>query len=140
MWVRELNLGGSVPPRWALQADGKLVVAGDFFSTFNNVPRHNVARLNVDGSPSIWGFDALTGPNDVVFIFCRRGPGRWQGCYWEDPSRWWISSDAFMVARLQTNGLVDTELGAHLRGGQYRLCPHAAVGRQGPDRRGIFCL
>src|SRR5204863_1766756 len=42
---------GANGPVWAmaLQSDGKVVVGG-YFSTFNNLPRNNIARLMPDGA------------------------------------------------------------------------------------------
>lgn len=56
-------------PTWAvhsvvLQADGKVVVGGDF-DTFNNVARKHVARLNSSGGVDLT-FNSSPGPNSIV--------------------------------------------------------------------------
>ncbi len=48
----------------AVQADGKVLVGGDF-TQFNGVPRNYVARLNPDGSLDT-SFDPGTGANNVL--------------------------------------------------------------------------
>lgn len=87
----------------ALQADGKVIIAGDFTSV-NNVERHNVARLNIDGSldPS---FDVQTGPNEVVYAVAVQSNGKVLigGAF-----TLVNGLENFMVARLETNGVVDT--------------------------------
>ena len=45
----------------ARQLDGKILIAGAF-DTYDNTSRHNIARLNVDGSLDI-SFDPGAGPN-----------------------------------------------------------------------------
>jgi uncharacterized delta-60 repeat protein len=96
-----VNLGGSVLAM-AVQPDGKLIVAGDF-STFNNVPRHNIARLETNGSLDLT-FDALTGPNDVVYAVAVQTDGK---ILLGGSFTMVDAFENFMVARLETNGLVD---------------------------------
>ena len=85
----------------ALQADGKVIIAGDFTSV-NNVERHNIARLNDDGSldPS---FDVQTGPNEVVYAVAVQSNGKVLigGAF-----TLVNGLENFMVARLETNGVV----------------------------------
>ncbi|HRA18314.1 MAG TPA: T9SS type A sorting domain-containing protein [Flavobacteriales bacterium] len=47
-----------------LQPDGKVIIGGDFWS-YNGIDRHQVARLNEDGSLDL-GFDPGTGANSEV--------------------------------------------------------------------------
>jgi uncharacterized delta-60 repeat protein len=58
----------------ALQADGKLLVAGDFTHA-NGVPRSRVARLDLNGAldPS---FDPGTGPNETVYCIALQADGK----------------------------------------------------------------
>ncbi len=49
----------------ALQPDGKIVIGG-LFTTVNNVPRKNIARLTVSGAPDA-SFDPGTGANNIVY-------------------------------------------------------------------------
>ncbi|HKQ40227.1 MAG TPA: Calx-beta domain-containing protein, partial [Verrucomicrobiae bacterium] len=49
----------------ALQSDGKVIVVGNF-STFDNVPRHNIARLQPNGALDL-SFNADPGPNNTVW-------------------------------------------------------------------------
>ena len=87
----------------ALQVDGKVIIAGDFASV-NNVQRHNVARLNTDGSLDT-SFDVQTGPNEVVYAVAVQSDGKVLigGAF-----TLVNGVENFMVARLQTNGVVDT--------------------------------
>jgi uncharacterized delta-60 repeat protein len=55
---------GSTIRSIAVQADGKIIVGGDFTS-YNGVGRNNIARLNADGSLDL-GFDPGTGSNARV--------------------------------------------------------------------------
>ena len=87
----------------ALQADGKVIIAGSF-TTFNNVPRQNVARLNTDGSLDA-DFDVAAGPNDVVYAVAVQA----DGLVLIGGAFTMVNGiDNFMVARLGTNGSVDT--------------------------------
>ena len=87
----------------AVQADGRLVIAGDFFNV-NGVARQRVARLNSDGSVDP-GFDPGLGPDGSVWAVAVQADGRV-----------WIGGDFFTVggvarrslARLNANGSLDT--------------------------------
>jgi uncharacterized delta-60 repeat protein len=58
----------------ALQQDGKILIGGDF-TTFNNIPRVRVARLNRDGSLDTT-FGALeSGPNNSVRVITVQSDG-----------------------------------------------------------------
>lgn len=48
----------------ALEADGKLIIGGDF-NTVDKISRNNIVRLNPDASADL-GFDPGTGPNNFV--------------------------------------------------------------------------
>ena len=114
--IARLNLDGSLDTAFdpgagvagsvlamALQSDGKVIIAGDFTSV-NNVERHNVARLNDDGSLDA-SFDLQTGPNEVVYAVAVQSDGKVLigGAF-----TLVNGFDNFMVARLETNGVVDT--------------------------------
>src|SRR4029079_427930 len=86
----------------ALQPDGKVIIAGDFTS-FNNVPRYRIARLNSDGSVDPT-FDAGSGPDDVVHALALQTDGKvLLGGDFKQVNGQYASS----IARLQTNGLLD---------------------------------
>ncbi|HQQ62815.1 MAG TPA: thrombospondin type 3 repeat-containing protein [Pseudomonadales bacterium] len=61
---------------WALamQADGKVVVGGDF-TTVNGVSRNRIARLNVDGSLDT-GFNLMSGDNNEVSSLVMQADGK----------------------------------------------------------------
>ncbi len=52
-----------------LQSDGKIIIGGDFHS-FNGVTKHNIARINVDGSvdPTFTHFNGIIGTVSCVKI------------------------------------------------------------------------
>ncbi len=58
----------------AIQADGKLLVAGDFTS-FNGTTRNGIARLNTDGSLDS-SFNPGSGPNDVIRAIAVQSDGK----------------------------------------------------------------
>ncbi len=58
----------------AVQADGKLVVAGDF-TTVNGVARNRIARLHTDGSLDT-GFNPSGGPNNAVYAVAVQDDGK----------------------------------------------------------------
>ena len=58
----------------AVQADGKIVVAGDF-TLFNSLPRNRVIRLNADGSVDLL-FNVATGANGPVLDAAVQADGR----------------------------------------------------------------
>jgi uncharacterized delta-60 repeat protein len=101
--------GGSSPNVYALaeQGNGKLLIVGPFTS-FNGVPRHQVARLNADGSLDT-GFDPGEGP----------GAGGSIGCVAVQPDgKVWIGGSfgavngntRRSVARLREDGSLDLSL------------------------------
>lgn len=58
----------------SLLQDGRLLIAGDF-TTYDNVPRRGVARLNGDGSLD-GTFDPLGGPGGPVYALAQQADGR----------------------------------------------------------------
>src|SRR5262249_43288934 len=87
----------------ALQPDGKVLIAGDFTS-YNNIPRQRVARLNDDGSLGT-SFDPGVGPDDVVYTMALQSNGKvplggdFRQVYGQFNNR---------IVRLETNGVVDS--------------------------------
>ncbi len=88
----------------AVQADGKVVIAGEF-TQVNGVARINVARLNADGSVDT-SFDPGAGPDGII----------WSVVVAETPSRKIFVGGEFLefsgayrgyVARLNENGSLD---------------------------------
>ena len=115
--IVRLNADGSVDPSfvtgtgvggntiWALarQADGKLIVGGNFYS-FNGTPCSNIARLNADGSVDS-AFSTATGPNSTVGTLVLQPDGKVM-------IGGWFSQVAGMtcgnIARLNGDGSLDT--------------------------------
>lgn len=60
--------------RMRLQPDGKILIGG-FFDSVQGQPRHNIARLNADGSLDT-SFDAGTTFNDVLLDIALQADGR----------------------------------------------------------------
>jgi uncharacterized delta-60 repeat protein len=58
----------------ALQNDGKIILGGKF-SSYDGVPRNNIARANSDGSPDT-SFNPGTGANGVVLALALQGDGK----------------------------------------------------------------
>jgi uncharacterized delta-60 repeat protein/uncharacterized repeat protein (TIGR01451 family) len=59
----------------ALQADGKIIIAGDF-SSYNNVARSHIARLNTDGSLDASFNPGASGPNTNIYALAIQGDGK----------------------------------------------------------------
>ena len=70
--------GGGVVNCMKIQSDGKIIIGGSFTS-FNNVPRASIARLNADGSLDT-GFDLGIGDiidgNDVIYSLALDSEGK----------------------------------------------------------------
>lgn len=58
----------------ALQADGKILIAGDF-TEYQEVPRNRIARLNEDGSLDLT-FDVGSGANNIVYALAVQEDGK----------------------------------------------------------------
>ena len=88
---------------FALQPDGKIVIAGDF-NTVGITPRNRIARLNADGSVDS-GFNPGSGPNGSVRSVALQGDGKVLiggtfGSY--------NGVERLGIARLHSNGALDT--------------------------------
>ena len=86
-----------------LQSDGKPVIIGDF-SSYNAVPRNNIARLNTDGSLDT-SFASGAGPGGDIFALSLRADGKMMivgnfSTYDGTPQK--------LVARLNADGGLDT--------------------------------
>lgn len=58
----------------AVQADGKILIAGDF-TEYQEIPRNRIARLNADGSLDLT-FDVGTGANNTVHAIAIQADGK----------------------------------------------------------------
>ena len=74
------NAGSGLYPSFyglAVQADGKIVIAGASFTSVNGQPRNRIARLNADGSvESTATFKIGTGANGPVFCVAVQSDGK----------------------------------------------------------------
>ena len=95
----------------AVQADGKIVIGGDF-TTYNNVANFNhLARLNPDGSVDTTFNVAVSGPSDSVRAIALQLDGRILiGGLFTNVN----GTAASHIARLNANGTVDTSFNAGL--------------------------
>ena len=86
----------------ALQADGKVVIGGDF-STVDDTPRQSIARLLSTGAldPS---FATVPGPNDLVTAIALQDSKLIIGGYFTEVD----GLTQHYLARLQTDGALDT--------------------------------
>lgn len=86
----------------ALQPDGKVIIGGEF-TTFNNVPRVRLARLNSDGSLDL-SFEPGAGADATVYALAMQANGMVLagGAFQQIGGQFFNS-----VARLTTNGTVD---------------------------------
>lgn len=93
----------------AVQTDGKIIIGGDF-TTYNNIPRNRIARLNSDGSLDT-SFDPGLGVNGLVRSITLQSDGKI------------IVGGEFTtingigrigIARLNANGSVDTSFSGSL--------------------------
>jgi uncharacterized delta-60 repeat protein len=86
----------------ALQPNGRVIIAGDF-TTFDNVPRQRIARLNANGSLDL-SFDPGAGPDDVVYALALQGDGKviLGGDFKQVDGQF-----NNRIARLQSNGSID---------------------------------
>jgi uncharacterized delta-60 repeat protein len=97
----------------ALQADGKIIIGGDF-NTMNGVARNRIARLNNDGSIDV-SFDPGVGSDNHIFAITL-----------QDDGKIIIGGDFITVngaphrgiARLNNNGSVDASFNPSVNGGQ----------------------
>jgi uncharacterized delta-60 repeat protein len=90
-----------------LQPDGKVLIGG-VFTQFNGVGRTNIARINSDGSLDT-SFDPGTGPNNLVISLAQQADGKvlMAGDFTQNNG---VTRNR--VARLNTNGSVDTSFGS----------------------------
>ena len=99
------SAGGVTIYAMLMQPDGKLLVAGNFFTS--NPSRQNVARLNVDGS-----FDGTftnSSPNNTVFALGLQSDGKVLiGGQFTSLS----SSNHYYIARLNADGTADNAFNA----------------------------
>ncbi|MBP4137235.1 T9SS type A sorting domain-containing protein [Flavobacterium geliluteum] len=87
----------------AVQTDGKIIVAGQFFS-FNGISKNKIVRLNADGTFDST-FNVTTGANNVI-----------NSCVIQPDGKIVISGDfssfnslaRYRIARLNTDGTTDT--------------------------------
>ncbi len=100
----EYSPGNTVINSLALQADGRILVGGDF-TTFDGVTRNYLARLNFDGTLDA-SFDTGDGANDVVNgvavdtngLIVAVGPF----------TKFGALGTSAGITRLETNGVLDT--------------------------------
>ena len=59
-----------------VQNDGKILVGGSRFTTFNDVSRGNIARLNSDGSLDNTFLNTGSGANDYIYSIVVQGDGK----------------------------------------------------------------
>ncbi|HEY0455205.1 MAG TPA: Calx-beta domain-containing protein, partial [Verrucomicrobiae bacterium] len=96
----------------ARQPDGKLIIGGQFV-TINGMPRNYIARLNTNGTVD-QSFNVGTGPNSYVRALALQPDGKviLGGQFWSVNG---ISH--YGVARLNTDGSLDTNFNATIYGG-----------------------
>lgn len=106
----------------AEQADGKLLVAGEF-GLFDGIPRSHLVRLNVDGSVDE-SFDTGVGPNAWVEALAVQDDGRILigGAFSRVDG---ILSDG--IARLNSDGSVDQSFAADLTFPEVQLVTAIAI-------------
>ena len=108
-----LSTQASIPLRdgmaialYAVQADGKVLVEGDFdtsFSNINGITRNGTARLNTDGSVDT-SFDPGTGANNTIYKLAVQADSKvLVGGLFDS-----INGIPRRIARLNTDGSVDT--------------------------------
>ncbi|MEQ1861332.1 MAG: delta-60 repeat domain-containing protein [Chthoniobacteraceae bacterium] len=106
-----------------VQADGKIVVAG-YFTTFNNTAAGHFARLEangtLDGSFNIGG----AGTDIVVFSLAQQADGKLLLGGWFSTVN---GAAANRIARLETNGTLDTGFSAGVDGGAGAIVHCVAV-------------
>ena len=90
--------------RMALQADGKILITGEYITSYNGILRKRLARLNSDGTLDTT-FNPGTGPSSTVYTIATQNDGKiliggrfgnYNG----------ISRNG--IARLNTDGTLDT--------------------------------
>ncbi len=101
----------------ALQADGKILIAGDFTS-FNGTSRNRFARLNSDGTLDTAFLSTGTGANDQVFALALQSDGK----VLIGGSFTTVNNTARnRLARLNTDGTLDTAFLATGAGANYSV-------------------
>ncbi|MDX1907207.1 MAG: hypothetical protein SF053_09255 [Bacteroidia bacterium] len=86
-----------------VQADGKIFIGGEF-STYNNVARSRIARLNTDGSLDT-GFNPTGGANDGVRDFAVQSDGKILIC---GSFTTYAGASRSRIARMNADGSNDT--------------------------------
>ncbi len=106
-------------PAVAIQADGKILLGGDF-TKVNGTVQNNMTRLNPDGTVDP-AFAVLTGPDDLVRAFVVQKDGRIVvvGDFWNINGAAWRG-----VARLNADGSIDPTFGqfSGANGDVYAAC------------------
>lgn len=126
-YVARLNTNGSLDTSFALsgsgfngsifalglQSDGKLLVGGDFTS-YNGTTRNRIARLNSDGSLDASFAPSGTGLNSTVITLCLQTNGKVAigGDFTS-----YDGTARFRIARLNSNGSLDTGFGSSTAAG-----------------------
>jgi uncharacterized delta-60 repeat protein len=95
-----------------LQSDGRILIAGAF-SSVNEVPRRNIARLNPDGSLDASFVASVTGNLDTILTLAFQPDGKILiGGYFNSVN----GIDRIRLARLNIDGTVDTSFTANANG------------------------
>lgn len=114
--LARLNSDGSLDPsfdpgigadnsirRIAVQADGRILIAGDFTS-YQDIPRPRIARLNSDGTLDT-SFDPGTGPDGAVLGIAQQNDG---SLLISGPFTHYNGTARNSVARVMPDGSLDT--------------------------------
>lgn len=90
--------------RMALQADGKILITGEYITSYNGILRKRLARLNSDGTLDTT-FNPGTGPSSTVYTIATQNDGKILigGRFGNYNS---VSTNG--IARLNTDGTLDT--------------------------------
>ena len=87
----------------AVQADGQILIGGNFTS-YNNMGRNRITRLNANGSPDT-GFNSGAGADGPVYSFAVQGDGKILigGSFFT-----YNNAGRIFIARLNADGTLDT--------------------------------
>lgn len=100
-----------------LQPDGKIIIGGHFWS-YDGIDRHQIARLNEDGSLDV-GFDPGTGANSVVRTTLVQSDGKILiGGYFTE----FNGAASNFLARLNADGSLDSDFMAGAGANSGVLC------------------
>src|SRR5207249_1691942 len=100
----------------ALQADGKIIIGGDFTS-YNGTARNRIARLNTDGSLDT-SFNPGTGSNNNVFTMALQVNGK---IVIGGDFTTYNGTSRNTIARLNTDGSLDTTFNPAGTGATYEV-------------------